>query len=154
MSKTKKKLKKLPVLLLKDYPNLGQQGEVVMVKPGYFRYLVENKIATLATEERLKGELRGKTLKEKVEIRKSLAEETKENLEKNTFEIKLPRDPKSNKIFGSITNEKIAKMLAKHNFKIKKSQIKLDKKITEPGLYTIPISLGYNIEARISLKVI
>ncbi|MER3581388.1 MAG: hypothetical protein C4347_00845 [Patescibacteria group bacterium] len=54
----RKKRKKLPVLLLEDIPNLGQRGEVVEIKPGYYRYLLSLGKVTLATKERLKTELK------------------------------------------------------------------------------------------------
>jgi large subunit ribosomal protein L9 len=151
MKRKKKKEKRLPVLLLDDHPFLGQRGTVVMVKPGYYRFLIAKKLAVLASEEKLKGELKSRVLSEKITERKGLAEELKEKIENIVLEFKLSRD-KSGKVFGSITKEKIVKALKEHSINVSKGQINLEQKIKEPGNYNIEIKLGYGISA--NLKVV
>jgi large subunit ribosomal protein L9 len=151
MKRKKKKEKRLPVLLLDDHPFLGQRGTVVMVKPGYYRFLIAKKLAVLASEEKLKGELKSRVLSEKITERKGLAEELKEKIENIVLEFKLSRD-KSGKVFGSITKEKIVKALKEHSISVSKGQINLEQKIKEPGNYNIEIKLGYGISA--NLKVV
>jgi len=151
--KKRKKEKRIPVLLLEDHPHLGQQGTVVLVKPGYFRYLVTNKKAVLATQEKLATELKSKLLTTKISERKEKAEEWKNKIENLVLEFKLTQD-KSGKVFGSVTKEKIIKELSNFGLELSKGQIVLAKKITEPGEYTIKINLGYEIWANLKVKVL
>jgi large subunit ribosomal protein L9 len=150
--KKRKKEKKLPVLLLEDIPNLGQRGEVVKVRPGYFRYLVSLGKVTLATKERLEGELKSMLLSSKIEERKVKVESLKEEIEKLVLEFKIKKGEKG-QIFNPVTKEKIIKALEEKGIKISRSQIELKGKIEKEGEYEIIINLGYDIKARLKIKV-
>jgi large subunit ribosomal protein L9 len=151
--KKRKKEKKLPVLLLEDIPNLGQRGEVVKVRPGYFRYLVSLGKVTLATKERLEGELKNMLLSSKIEERKVKVESLKEEIEKLVLEFKIKKGEKG-QIFNPVTKEKIIKALEEKGIEISRSQIELKGKIEKEGEYEIIINLGYDIKARLKIKVI
>lgn len=148
----RKKDKRIPVLLLQDHPYLGQQGTVVLVKPGYYRFLISQKIATIATEQQLASGLKKELLTEKVARRKEIASSLKEKIENLLLEFTLTKD-KTGKTFGSITKEKILKALLKNGIKLSKGQIILEQKITEPGEYTLRVNLGYEIQATLKIKV-
>jgi large subunit ribosomal protein L9 len=150
--KKRKKEKKLPVLLLEDIPNLGQRGEVVKVRPGYFRYLVSLGKVTLATKERLEGELKSMLLSSKIEERKVKVESLKEEIEKLVLEFKIKKGEKG-QIFNPVTKEKIIKALEEKGIEISRSQIELKGKIEKEGKYEIIINLGYDIKARLKIKV-
>jgi large subunit ribosomal protein L9 len=150
--KKRKKEKKLPVLLLEDIPNLGQRGEVVKVRPGYFRYLVSLGKVTLATKERLEGELKSMLLLSKIEERKVKVESLKEEIEKLVLEFKIKKGEKG-QIFNPVTKEKIIKALEEKGIEISRSQIELKGKIEKEGKYEIIINLGYDIKARLKIKV-
>jgi large subunit ribosomal protein L9 len=150
--KKRKKEKKLPVLLLEDIPNLGQRGEVVKVRPGYFRYLVSLGKVTLATKERLEGELKSMLLSSKIEERKVKVESLKEEIEKLVLEFKIKKGEKG-QIFNPVTKEKIIKALEEKGIEISRSQIELKGKIEKEGEYEIIINLGYDIKARLKIKV-
>jgi large subunit ribosomal protein L9 len=150
--KKRKKEKKLPVLLLEDIPNLGQRGEVVKVRPGYFRYLVSLGKVTLATKERLEGELKSMLLSSKIEERKVKVESLKEEIEKLVLEFKIKKGEKG-QIFNPVTKEKIIKALEEKGIEISRSQIELRGKIEKEGEYEIIINLGYDIKARLKIKV-
>lgn len=148
--KKKKRNKKIPVLLLEDLPNFGQRGEVILVKPGFYRYLISQNKVLLATEERLK-EVKPLLLEEKIKERVKAVEEVKEELEKLSLDFELKIGPKK-QVFNPVTKEKILQKLKENGFRISKSQIELKGKITEKGEYFIDINLGYNFKAK--LKVI
>lgn len=143
--KKNKRNKRLPVLLLDDIVNLGQKGEVVMVKPGYFKYLFSLGKIKLATQEKLSGELKPLLLETKVEKRKLLAERLKDELEKLVLEFRINK-------YSSITREKISKALKDKGINIPKANIALEQKIKESGEYNIAVKLGHDIIS--SLKVI
>ncbi len=150
--KKRKKEKKLPVLLLEDIPNLGQRGEVVKVRPGYFRYLVSLGKVTLATKERLERELKSMLLSTKIEERRERVEFLKEEIEKLVLEFKIKKGEKG-QIFNPVTKEKIIKALKDKGIEVSKFQIELKGKIEKEGEYELIINLGYDIKAKLKIKV-
>lgn len=147
----RKKEKRIPVLLLQDLPNLGQQGEVVLVKPGYYRYLISQKKALLATKEKLK-EIKPLLLEEKIKDRQKSIEELKEELEKIVLEYEL-KIGQQGQVFNPLTKEKIIQKLKEKGWQISRSQIDLKGKITQKGEHFINIYLGYNIVAKLKIIV-
>jgi large subunit ribosomal protein L9 len=144
----KKKEKRLPVLLLEDLVNLGQRGEVVLVKPGYFRYLISQRKAVLATKEKLERELKPLVLEEKIKSREKEIEKLKEEIENLILEFKISQ------YVPKITKEKIIKALKEKGINISKSQIELEGKIEKEGEYSLKIKLGFGITANLKIKVI
>jgi large subunit ribosomal protein L9 len=144
----KKKEKRIPVLLLEDLVNLGQRGEVVLVKPGYFRYLISQKKAVLAIKEKLERELKPLVLEEKIKSREKETEKLKEEIEKLILEFKISQ------YVPKITKEKIIKALKEKGINISKNQIELEGKIEKEGEYIIKIRLGFGITANLRIKVI
>lgn len=153
MKKKRKKNKNLPVLLLADIENLGQRGEIVEVKPGYFRYLISQKKAYLATEDKLKGELRPLILSEKIKERQKNIEEIKNEIEKLILEYKLKRGP-ANQVFNPLTKEKIIRFLKEKGFDLSKAQVELKGKINNQGNFEVLLNLGYGIKATLKIRVI
>lgn len=145
MAKKKKKDKKIPVLLLEDVVNLGQQGEVVLVKPGYFRYLILCKKAILATKEKLEKELKPLILEEKIRSREVIAQKIKEQIENIVLEFKINK-------YSGVGKEKIFQALKQKNLAISKGSIEIKEKIKKEGEYIIPINLGFNIKANLKVK--
>jgi large subunit ribosomal protein L9 len=144
----RKKEKRIPVLLLEDLMNLGQRGEVVLVKPGYFRYLISQKKAVLATKEKLEKELKPLILEEKIKSREKEIEKLKEEIENLVLEFKI------NQYVPKITKEKIVKALKERGISISKNQIELEEKIEKEGEYNFKIGLGLGITANLKIKVI
>ncbi len=151
--KKRKKEKRVPVLLLDDLPNLGQRGQVVLVKPGYYRYLLSQQKALLATEEKLETELKPFILEEKIRSREEETIKLKEEIEKLELEFKI-KIGKKDEVFSPVTKEKIAKALKEKGFEIPKGQIDLKGKLEKDGEYEISINLGYNLVARLKIKII
>jgi large subunit ribosomal protein L9 len=143
----KKKEKRIPVLLLEDLVNLGQRGEVVLVKPGYFRYLISQKKAVLATKEKLERELKPLVLEEKIKSREKEIEKLKEEIEKLVLEFKI------NQYVPKITKEKIIKALKERGINISKNQIELEGKIEKEGEYNLKVRLGFSITADLKIKI-
>jgi len=144
----RKKDKRIPVLLLEDLVNLGQRGEVVLVKPGYFRYLISQKKAVLATKEKLERELKPLVLEEKIKSREREAEKLKGEIENLILEFKISQ------YVPKITKEKIIKALKEKGINISKNQIELEGKIEKEGEYSLKIKLGFGITANLKIKAI
>jgi large subunit ribosomal protein L9 len=143
----KKKEKRIPVLLLEDLVNLGQRGEVVLVKPGYFRYLISQKKAVLATKEKLESELKPLVLEEKIKSREKETEKLKEEIENLILEFKISQ------YVPKITKEKIIKALKEKGINISKNQIELEGKIEKEGEYNLKVRLGFSITADLKIKI-
>jgi ribosomal protein L9 len=144
----RKKEKRMPVLLLEDLVNLGQRGEVVLVKPGYFCYLISQKKAVLATKEKLESELKPLVLEEKIKSREKETEKLKEEIENLILEFRI------NQYVSKITKEKIIKALKEKGINISKNQIELEGKIEKEGEYSLKIKLGFGITANLKIKII
>lgn len=149
--KRRKKEKRIPVLLLEDLPNLGQRGEVVLVRPGFYRYLISHNKVLLATEEKLK-EIKPLLLEEKIKERRKSLEDVKREIENIVLEFTLKIGPKG-QVFNPITKEKIIQKLKEKGINLTKSQIDLKGKIEQKGEHFIKINLGYNILANLRIKV-
>lgn len=144
--KKRKKEKKISALLLEDLPNLGQTGEIILIKPGHFKYLISQKKVVLANREKLRTELKPLLLEEKIKSREKEIQKLKEEIEKLVLELKVNQ-------YVSVTKEKIIKALKEKGIKISKSQIELKEKIKTKGEYKITINLGYHITAQLRIKV-
>lgn len=151
VKKKKIKDKRIPVLLLEDLPNLGQKGEIILVKPGFYNYLISQNKVLLATKEKLQ-EIKPLLLEEKIKIRKKDAEEIKKELENLDLEFNL-KIGADGQIFSPITKEKIAQKLKEKGFEVSKSQINLKGKITTKGEHFVEINLGYNFKAKLKIIV-
>jgi ribosomal protein L9 len=147
-NKKKKKEKKIPVLLLEDITNLGQKGEVVLVKPGYYHYLKSLNKVTLASKEKLSKELKPFLLTEKIKKKEKELNELKEKIESLVLNFKI------NQYYKNITKEKILKALKENNINISKNQIQLDQKLDKEGEFIIKINLGFDIIASLKIKIV
>ncbi|MBN2653326.1 MAG: 50S ribosomal protein L9, partial [Spirochaetales bacterium] len=114
----------MKVILNEDVYNLGEEGDVCVVKSGYARnFLLPRNLAVPFT----KGNLtiftakKDQIEKRKEEKRKN-AQSLKEKLASLVIEIKVAVGD-TGKLFGSISNANIADELAKKGFKIERKNI-------------------------------
>jgi len=144
------------IILKKDIENLGEYGELKVVKTGYARnYLIPQGLAVQATkEEKIRVEKEKEKYLEEKESRLQEVEKIKEKLEKIKLEI-FVKTSVPGKMFGSVTSKDLA-------FKIyKKSGVEIDKKdieietgaIHELGDFDVKVKLGEGITANIKLKI-
>ena len=56
-------------------------------------------------------------------------------------------------LFESINSQKIVDKLKEMGFEVKKSHVKLENPIKEPGEFSVNISLAHNLEAEIKVIV-
>lgn len=145
----------MEVILLEDVDKLGRKGERVQVRDGYARnYLIPKKIALPATPggiRRFEEEQKHKAIRELKMQRE--AEEVAKALKKVscTAEVLVGED---DKVFGAVTAADIAELLAAQGFEIDRRKILLDEPLRALGVYTIPIYLHKDVEARIKVWVV
>ena len=143
----------MEILLLHDKEKIGKAGEVVTVADGYARnYLLPRRFAIPATANAV---ARAKELAQKITLQhKKTIEELQVLAERlNTTELTIPvKVGKTGKLFGRITNQDVAKALAKEGIVIDRRKILLVDPIKELGVYKVSLKLHPQVE--VTLKVI
>lgn len=145
----------MEVILLEDVKNLGKGGEKVVVKDGYARnYLLPRKLALPATDsglKMLKEEERRRAVRE-VKLQRE-AEETAKTLNQIscTAEVEAGED---DRVFGAVTSGDIADLLKKQGYDVDRKKIVLEEPLKALGVYTIPIKLHTDVEARVKVWVV
>jgi large subunit ribosomal protein L9 len=148
----------MQVVLTEDVPNLGRQGELVEVKPGYGRnYLLPNGLATIPSEHNLR-------LLERYKQRVQQAREAKiadlrvlaEQIQR--VNVTIEANAYTNEeghllLYGSVGSHEIAAALQAKNLKVEPDMVRLEGPIKECGLYAINIHLGYDTNAEAKVTV-
>lgn len=144
----------MKVLLLKDVPRLGRQGEIKEVSDGYARnYLIPRGLAEEAREGVLKSvEQRLQQLKKKEERLRKEVEEAIEKLKSEKLVIPVAMG-KDGKLFGSIGNKDIANLLSERGLKIDKKDIELEAPLKHIGVFQVPLRMptGHRVEITVEL---
>lgn len=136
---------------------LGEEGEVVSVKPGYARnYLLPRGMAYRATDanvQRLEDERRREEERERRDYLEAGRRASQLEGISLTFE---KRAGEESKLFGSVTNAHIADRLNEEDldFEVDRKQIDLDEPIKALGVYSVPVDLGSDVSMEVKIWVI
>ena len=145
----------MKVILRDDVEKLGTAGDVIDVKPGYGRnYLIPRNLAVAASPAQLKSiDLirKQKELRDNKKQRASLAEKTKLEAISVTASVQVGEEEK---VFGSVTSQTVAELLAAAGHPIDRRKIVLEDPIKELGLFTVPVKLGNDVTADVKLWVV
>lgn len=145
----------LQLMLVENVEHLGKQGDVVEVKPGFGRnYLLPNGLATFVTPEALR---RIETHKAKVEALRIARLNDLKMLARKIEEQSVTIEANANEeghLYGSVTENDIAKALQKANFDLKPEHIKLEGHLKELGLYNVKLALEEDITAELKVWVV
>lgn len=142
-------------LILKETINtLGQEGDVVTVKPGYGRnYLLPQGKAVTADPENLAILARNRaTIETRIEHQRQEAELLSKKLAGVTLEIQQLAG-EDERLFGSVTTSDICEKLASLNISVDKKMILLAEPIKTLGETSIPVKVGFNLTTNILVKV-
>lgn len=142
------------IILAKDIANLGEEGDIKVVKRGYAQnFLIPQKLAYPFTlQNRNMLEKRQAIIEKKKLEKKSNAGLLKEKLEKEILTIKVPAGEKG-RLYGTVTNIQIADELAKLSYAIDKKSIELKEHIKVVGNYKYSIHLYQDLYADMTLVV-
>ena len=123
----------MKVILKEDVQNLGQQGDVVDVKPGYARnYLMPQKLAILFTKQQKKSIEEAQRVEErKLEREKDPLDSVLKQVEDLSLSLKMQSEEDS-KLFGSVTKLNIVKLLEENGITIDKKYVDFGN-IPQPG---------------------
>ena len=144
----------MEVILKQPVRNLGDQDDVVKVKPGYARnYLIPQGLAILATASNKKAlEEKKRQAAHKVEFVRQQAQEKAEELNglKLTIETLAGAD---GKLFGSITPLQISNQLKDKGYEVDRKTITLED-IRSIGEYVAVIHLHKEVKAEVEVEVV
>jgi len=144
----------MKIILLKSHENLGSVGDIVNVKPGYARnFLFPKEIATVASDsnrKKLDSFLKGQELKEAKN--RTNMDLLYKQLNKLTLKFSLESSD-DDKLFGSVTSQMIIEELSNQGYNIDKKEIVIDESIKTLGNHFIHINLGYDLKAKVKIKV-
>lgn len=146
----------MKVILKQSVENLGEQGEVVSVKPGYARnYLLPQGLAYEASagnlrrieEERERAEEHAR--RDYLEARRRASQ-----LEDVTL-VFHARAAEEGRLFGSVTAGDIAEQLNARglDFEIERRQVGLEEPLKSVGTHRVPIHLQTGVEVEIGVQV-
>lgn len=143
----------MKVILLKDVKKQGKKDDIIEVKDGYGNYLINNKLAVLATKgssKVLKFQQEKAALEENLLIKD--CEDIKKKLESMTLNFKV-NTGKNGQVFGQISTKQISDELKKKGFDIDKRKIKLDVPINTLGTTNVKILLYKKVEATLKIHL-
>ena len=144
----------MKVILKEDVQNLGQQGDVVEVKPGFARnYLMPQKLAILFTKQQKKSIEEAKIVeKRKLEREKDQLESVLKQVEDLNLSLKMQSE-EDNKLFGSVTKLDIVKLLEENGITIDKKYIDLSSPIKTLGEHKVNIVFTKEMSGSFTLAV-
>ena len=144
----------MKVILKEDVQNLGQQGDVVEVKPGYARnYLMPQKLAILFTKQQKKSIEEAQIVeKRKLEREKDQLESVLKQVEDLNLSLKMQSE-EDDKLFGSVTKLDIVKLLEENGITIDKKYIDLSSPIKTLGEHKINIVFTKEMSGSFTLAV-
>lgn len=145
----------MKIILRQDFETLGTAGEVVNVKNGYARnFLIPKNIAVLATAKNMSLLEQEKKLSViRQEKDKHVAEKLADELQKISITVAVAVG-EEDKVFGSVTAQNIADLLAEKGHEIDKRKVLLPEPIKALGVYTVPIKLHSEVEAKVRVWVV
>jgi len=145
----------MDVVLLQDVEQLGSQGTVVHVKPGFARnYLLPRGLAAPATPQQLKATEEIKRQRQQKSVRlKDEAETLKRTLESRPVTLKL-NVGEDGKAFGSVTAHDVLEALKRDGLDVDKHAVHLDQPIKTLGVFDVPVRVQSDVTATVKLWVV
>jgi large subunit ribosomal protein L9 len=142
------------VILREDVPNLGAIGDVVRVRPGYARnYLYPRGLAVEANRKNVSElEHQKRVIGAKAERDKKAAEGAAAKLEGLSVTVRA-RAGEEGRLFGSVTNLDVERLLAAKGFAVERRRILLEEPIKQLGTFPVVIQMSQNIRATIQVVV-
>lgn len=147
----------MKVILTRDVPRVGKDGEIVTVADGYARnYLFPRQLAVSARGSALKeyaGRLARET--ERGALLLSAAQQNAEKINGHSFQIVAKANVRSNRLFGSITEADVAEVIQKDTGVIvDKRKISLIDPIRHVGEFDLTARLHTDVTASFKFEVV
>ena len=145
----------MEVILKQDVKNLGEQDDIVNVKPGYGRnFLIPKGFAQLATESARK--VLAENLKQ-AQFKQEKIRKDADAIAAKLEGVKLTIGAKAGetgKIFGAINTIQIADALKKEGFEVDRRRITFDAEPKFVGEYTANLNLHKEVKVKVPFEVV
>lgn len=143
------------LILVENVQHVGNQGDLVEVKPGYGRnYLIPHGLATYVTDAALKRIDKHRAKLEALRIaRIAELKIVARELEKVSVTIEANATDEGH-LYGSVTAVDIAKALQAQKQAVNEEHIKLDGPLKELGLYQVKVQLEEDVVAEVKVWVV
>ena len=145
----------MKVILRSDITNVGRQGDVREVAPGFARnYLIPRSLAMEATSQNLKLWEREKVKLEKERDKIIIAaKELADKMEKLTVTITV-KVGDAGRLFGSVSNAMIANFIKENGLEVERHSILLPEPIKELGVYTVDVRIHPEVIAKVKVCIV
>ena len=145
----------MELILNETIDTLGQEGDIVKVKPGYGRnYLIPQGKAKLATKGNLVIlEQEMNAIKARKEKEQQEAEALAKKISGATVVIEQ-RVGEEDKLYGSVTSADIAEKLAALGIEIDKRKIMLEEPIRTIGETMVTCKTGYQMTTEVKVEIV
>jgi large subunit ribosomal protein L9 len=145
----------MEIILNKTIDTLGQEGEIVNVKPGYARnYLIPKKLATLVNKANLaRLEKEQQAIAKRLESEQKSSESLAAQLGDKVVTI-IRKAGEENRLFGSVNTSDIADELANLGVTIDRKSIMLSEAIKTLGETKVDVKVGYQMSTTITVQVV
>ena len=145
----------MELILKQTVDSLGEEGDIVKVKPGYARnYLIPQKLGVIADKANLAIlEQEGASINARREKQNEAAEALSKKLSGTTVTIEQ-RVGEEDRLFGSVTSADIVKKLAELNIAVEKKKVLLPEPIKSLGETAVPVKVGYQMTTDIMVQVV
>ena len=145
----------MKVILLQDVKGKGKKGQMLEVSDGYARnFMLPKKLAIEATADAINTmRMNDKAAAEKAAKERAQALELSNQLRAMTLTVHA-KGGGAGRLFGSVTNQEIADALKeKEGIILDKRKIVISDPIKTVGTYTVTCKLGYEINAKLTVKI-
>ena len=146
----------MKIILNQDVVNLGEEGDVVVVKDGYARnYLLPTGAAVIYNKANAAMfKQRAEQIAKRKAEKRAASASLKERLDNVTISLVVTAG-ESGKLFGSVTSQMVQEALLKEGFEIEKKKLDVPTHaIKMTGTYHIVAHLYENDKANITLNVL
>jgi large subunit ribosomal protein L9 len=142
------------VILRDDVPNLGKIGDVVRVKPGYARnFLLPRRLAVEANSKNLRVlEHQKRIIAAKADRDRKAAETHAKQIDGLELRVQA-RAGEEGRLFGSVTNLDIERLLAARGVEVDRRRIQLEEPIKQVGTYAVVVQVGRDVRATVQIVV-
>ena len=143
----------MKIIFTQDVKKQGKKGEIKEVKDGFANYLIQQKVAVVASDVNL-GRLERANANKKAmdDMNRELAQKEKGKIEKITLSFPV-KTGEQDRVFGSISVKQIISELKNKGFDIDKKSIKIISPINALGFHNVEIKLYKDVVATLKVEL-
>jgi large subunit ribosomal protein L9 len=147
--------RQVELLLAEDVAGIGQQGDIIKVKPGFARnFLLPQGLATIATAaNKRRVELHRQKLDELQREKKKQLGQLADRVSKYSVTLEANANDEGH-LYGSIVGRDISQALQAAGYAVEEDHIRLEGPLKELGMYTVKIQFTEEIKSEVKVWVV